>query len=73
MAHLVVQVILNLILLVEARLGVGRLGPKVGNVVGAAQLQGYKMIDLKLPWGGADDAVLSVDLILLTGGDVSDT
>lgn len=48
-AHLVVQVILNLILLVEARLGVGGLGPKVGNVIGAAQFQGYKMIDFILP------------------------
>ena len=65
LAHLVVQVVLDFILLMKAGGGISRLGPKVGNVIGAAQFQRYKMIDFILPCRVTDTAVLDINLVFL--------
>src|SRR5260370_23045277 len=61
-AHLVVQKVLDLILLVKSRLRAGRLRPEVGDVVRAPQLQADEMVDFILTSDVARDAVFVVRL-----------
>lgn len=57
-AHLIVQIVLDLVLLVESRTWRGRFRPQIGDGVRAAQLEADEVVDLVLPGSMRADAVL---------------
>ncbi len=68
---LIMQIILNLILFMKARLGASSLGPQVRNIVGAAQFQTHQVINFILTGQVLGDAILCKYLILHTLGDIA--
>ncbi len=71
-AYLAVQVVLDLILLVEARFWRRCLRPEIGDIIRATQLQADQVIDFVLACRVTLDTVFGIDLVLFAGRHIAD-
>jgi hypothetical protein len=69
-AHLIVQVVLDPVLFVEAGPRFGCFGPQVGDVIASSHLERHQVIDFVLARCALGDCVLAIHLAADLGGNV---